>query len=92
MSALIVPLLYPDSACPFGWLPLPFSTFLAFGIFLEHAHHESKWRSERGRAQPVEHGLQVNESKGCSKVQGCESADHLQSTLASYNHPVPFAH
>ena len=27
-----------------------------------------------------------------SKIQGCERADHLQSTIASYNHPVPFVH
>jgi hypothetical protein len=85
MSALIVPLLYPDSACPPARLPLALSTFLAFGILLEHARHEGKWRPERGRAQPVEHGLQVNESMGCSKVQGCERADHLQSTMASYD-------
>jgi hypothetical protein len=27
---------------------------------------------------------------GCSKVQRCERAGHLQSTMASYSHPVSF--
>src|SRR5437773_1575111 len=48
--------------------------------------------SERDNAQPVEHGLQVNESMGCSKVQRCERADHFQSTMTSYSHPVSFVH
>ena len=46
----------------------------------------------RGRAQPVEHGLQLDESMGCSKVQRCERADHFQSTMPSYSHPVSFIH
>jgi MoaA/NifB/PqqE/SkfB family radical SAM enzyme len=35
--------------------------------------------------QPFEHGLQLNESMGCTNVQRCERADHLQSTMASYS-------
>jgi hypothetical protein len=34
MSLLIVPLLYPDWACPLAWLQSAFLTFLAFGILL----------------------------------------------------------
>ena len=48
--------------------------------------------TERGRAQPVEHGLQVNPSVGCSKAQRCELVDHLQSTMTSYSHSVSFVH
>ncbi|MCU1242106.1 MAG: hypothetical protein JWO71_2832 [Candidatus Acidoferrum typicum] len=29
---------------------------------------------------------------GCSKVQRCERADHFQSTMPSYSHPVSFVH
>src|SRR5207249_5917325 len=29
---------------------------------------------------------------GCSKVQRCERADDLQSTMPSYSHPVSFVH
>jgi hypothetical protein len=43
-------------------------------------------------AQPFEHGLQLNESMGCSNVQRCERADHLQSAMASYSHSVSFIH
>jgi hypothetical protein len=42
-SLLIVPLLYPDSACPLARLLSPFLTLLAFGILLQHAHHWAKW-------------------------------------------------
>jgi hypothetical protein len=48
--------------------------------------------TERGHAQPVEHGLQVNQSVGCSKAQRCERVDHLQSTMTSYSHSVSFVH
>jgi len=41
----------------------------------------------RCRAQPVEHGLQINEPMGCSKVQRCERTHHLQSEMSSYSHP-----
>ncbi len=44
------------------------------------------------RAPPVEHGLQVNHSVDCSKVQRSERADHLQSTLPSHSHSVLFVH
>ena len=33
-----------------------------------------------------------NESMNCSKVQRCERADHIQSTMPSYSHPVSFIH
>ena len=46
----------------------------------------------RGRAQPFEHGLQLNESVVRSNVQHCERADHFQSTLPSYSHSVSFVH
>src|SRR5207302_6777114 len=29
----------------------------------------------------------INESMGCSKVQRCQRADHLQATKPSYSHP-----
>jgi hypothetical protein len=47
---------------------------------------------ERAYAIAVEHRLQVNQSVGCSKVQGSRRADHLQSTLPSYSHSVSFVH
>jgi hypothetical protein len=40
----------------------------------------------------VEHGLQLNQPVGCSKVQRCERADHLQSTMPSYSHSLSFVH
>src|SRR5712664_1573498 len=42
--------------------------------------------------ESFEHGLRLNESMGCSIVQRCERADHLQSTMASYSHSVSLIH
>jgi len=42
--------------------------------------------------KPVDHGLQVKQSVGCSKVQRCERANHLQSAMPSYSHSVSFVH
>jgi hypothetical protein len=44
------------------------------------------------RAQPFEHGLQLNESMGCRRSNVASVPTHFQSTMPSYSHTVSFVH